>query len=403
MRTISICTIGCCLMFATGAMGQNNPPVVSNVTASQPSSCAVVNIGYDIADADADPCTVWVAISQDAGATWNVPALNLTGDVGSGITPGTGKAIVWDARLDVPGLSGSSFQVRVFADDQQGAGPIMLFVTPGSYEMGDTAHSHEGPRHAVPLSGFWISKYEVSNTEYAVFLNAGGNDDHWDSDQKITRAPDGGGGYIYSLVSGFEQHPVAYVNYDDATDYCVWLSAVRGGTYGLPTEAQWGKAAAWDPTIQKHWEYCYQSDSVVAVRANYSNSNDPWNSAAAPRATPVGFYDGTLWQKTQWDWPDPMTEYQTEDAKSFYGCRDMSGNLSEWCYDWYSSTYYQDYVDAGSPPAPTGPVTGTDRVLRGGDWSDHSSLGGFRSAYRAYDPPSDRTYLSGFRVAAGTP
>ena len=111
MRTVSILSVGCLLVLGSGvAAAQNNPPVVSNVTANQPTACGVVNISYDLADADSDPCTVWLAISEDAGATWNVPALNLTGDVGAGITPGTGKSIVWNAPLDIPGLSGSSFR-----------------------------------------------------------------------------------------------------------------------------------------------------------------------------------------------------------------------------------------------------------------------------------------------------
>lgn len=387
-------------MLGTGvALAQNNPPVVSNVTANQPTACAVVNIGYDLADADADACTVWVAISLDAGATWSVPALSLTGDVGVGITPGAGKSIVWDARVDIPGLSGSNFQVRVFADDQQGTGP-MMFIPPGTFQMGDPWNeggSDELPVHAVTLSGFWIARHEVTTTQYAEFLNGGGNDDHWGADQRITRVSDGQGGYFYTVVPGYEQHPVVYVSHDDATDYCVWFSGVTGGTYRLPTEAEWECAAAWDPTIQKHYRYGFQSDSISGPWASHRGYVHPWYVGT----TPVGFYDGTLQQKAVWDWPDAMTEYQTEDAKSFWGCRDMSGNVWEWCYDWYSSTYYQDYIDAGSPPDPTGPASGTSRVSRGGDYFTTDT--GCRSANRGSHTPDYRSNYSGFRVAAGTP
>ncbi|MCK4342118.1 MAG: SUMF1/EgtB/PvdO family nonheme iron enzyme [Phycisphaerae bacterium] len=404
MRTVSILTIGCLLVLGSGvAMAQNNPPVVSNVTANQPTACAVVNIGYDLADADADACTVWVAISLDAGVTWSVPVLSLTGDVGAGITPGAGKLIVWDARLDIPGLSGSSFQVRVFADDLQGTGPIM-FIPPGTFQMGDPWNeggSDELPVHTVILSGFWIGRYEVNNTQYAEFLNGGGNDDHWVADQKITRVSDGYGGYIYTVVPGFEQHPVVYVNYDDATAYCVWKSTVTGGTYRLPTEAEWEYAAAWDPTIRKHYRYGFHSDSISGPWANYQSSGDPWDSGPSPETTPGGFYDGTLQQKAVWNWPDAMTEYQTQDAKSFYGPRDMSGNVREWCFDWYDSSYYQDYVNAGSPPDPTGPASGTYRVLRGGSWDLTAAY--CRSADRDSVTPSIRCSYIGFRCAAGTP
>lgn len=394
-------TIGLLFALSSIALGQNTPPVVSNVAASQQGECGEIAVTYDLDDADGDACTVWLAVSEDGGASFNVPVLTISGDFGEGIPIETDKMIIWDIVQDAPGIEGSDFVVRVYADDGNGTGP-MVYVPPGSFQMGQTGAA--GPVHAVTLSGFWIDKIEVSNLLYAQFLNAGGNDDHWDAQQEIIRTSDGQGGYIYSLVEGREQFPVIFVNYDDAADCCEWRGIAEGGTFALPTEAQWECAAAWDPLNQKHWTYAYQSDALLGTSANYRLSGDPWDNAPVPRPTPVGFYNGTVWQQADWNWPLPGVEtYATDDARSFYGTRDMTGNVDEWCFDWFSSTYYQDYIDSGSPPDPTGPPNGTNRVLRGGNWS--STVGDFRlrAAGRNFQSPATRNDNTGFRCVRLSP
>jgi hypothetical protein len=86
------------ILVGAGPVWANNPPVVSNVIANQrPDASKLVDIYYNLADADGDACTVWVRVSEDGGTTFAVPALTFTGAVGPGITPGSGKHIIWDA------------------------------------------------------------------------------------------------------------------------------------------------------------------------------------------------------------------------------------------------------------------------------------------------------------------
>jgi sulfatase modifying factor 1 len=136
------------------------------------------------------------------------------------------------------------------------------------------------------------------------------------------------------------------------------------GTYHLPTEAQWEKAAGWDPVQQKLWKYAIQSDTIDSDRVNY------YCSAWVGRTTDVGSY--------------PYT--------TFYGCYDMSGNVWEWCSDWYQSGAYPT-----SDSNPTGPGSGTTRALRGGYWltGEASSRVGNRGA-RA---PTAWSHIIGFRCA----
>jgi sulfatase modifying factor 1 len=82
---------------------------------------------------------------------------------------------------------------------------------------------------------------------------------------------------------------------------------------------------------------------------------------------------------------------------SFYGALDMSGNVSEWVNDWYSSTYYSVSPDSNPP----GPDTGSDKVLRGGSWLEN--IFGVRAAYRSRNYPTARTIYYGFRCAASGP
>ena len=105
-----------------------------------------------------------------------------------------------------------------------------------------------------------------------------------------------------------------------------------------------------------------------------------------PWTTPVGYYDGT-----------PYGTYTTQNAQSYYGCYDMTGNVFEWCHDWYNDIYY-----SVSPYSnPTGPTTGDQRVLRGGDWELNPDS--CRTSFRVDWTPSGRAHPDGFRCALGLP
>ena len=327
--------IGIVALFSVAALGatENHAPVVSNVSASQRGDGSnIVDIYYDLADADGDSCTVFVLLSNNAGETWGIQAFAISGDMGAGVRSGTRKHVVWDVGTDAPGLVGDQFKARVIADDshrQQGA---MCLVEAGRFRTSTGVW--------VQLDSYLIDKYEVTNYLYCLFLNAGGNDDHYHSGE-IERNGDPGS-YTYRPKAGYEQRPAGCVSWFDAVGYCDWRSASEGvpaGTYHLPTEAQWEKAAGWDPAWEELSGYAIHSDSISCAKANYNN--------CVGHSTDVGSYPYTSW----------------------YGCYDMSGNVWEWCSDWYQSSY------PSSTSNPTGPATGSTRVHRGGGWDyDGSSL-----------------------------
>ena len=306
--------------------------------------------------------------------------------------------------------------------------PIAQVVVPGgTFEMGDPWNEggiDERPVHAVSLDGFQIFRYAVTNQQYAVALNwarkqgglitvadnvvyqAGSGTDFpycalanpYDA-SRITWD-----GARFGVTPGKEHHPMTYVSWYGAAAYCNWRSAMEGRElcfdpatwvcdfskdgYRLPTEAEWEKAAGWDPVQQRHYRYGEHSDGcgyncLDGQRANYGTSGDPYEDGPSPKTTPVGFYDGGLHEG-----------FQTQDAQSYYGCYDMSGNQWEWCYDWYSSSYYSE-----SPTSnPTGPESGTARVQRGGAWDYH--VYNLRSANRTSSLPSSHYAIYGFRCAA---
>ena len=132
------------------------PPVVSNVRAAQRSGTAYVDITYDLADADSGSLTVTVGVSTNAGATWFYPGATLTGQVGSGITPGAGKAVAWNAGSDLPAKLFANVRVQVSADDASS----MAIIPAGSFMMGDNldGDGSASPVHAVYVSAFYMEK-----------------------------------------------------------------------------------------------------------------------------------------------------------------------------------------------------------------------------------------------------
>ncbi len=280
-------------------------PTVSNVNASQrPDESRLVDISYDLA-ADG-PCTVWFVVSDNGGTSWNIPVMTYSGAIGSTVSPGAAKAIVWDAGADIPGLTGS-FKVRVFADD--GLGTNMVLVPGGTFPyQGDF-------QHQIYVGPFLIDKYEVTNQRYCEYLNSADQNGadppqaHWNSSMEITQngAPPN---TIYAVWQGKQDFPIRWVSALDAEAYAAWLSQRDGRTYRLPTEEEWEMAAAWESVQNIYWYYGFQSNNIGCNQANF------WDgSFCVGNATEVGHYNGTN---------------GTVDSKSFFGCYDMSGNVSEW-------------------------------------------------------------------------
>ena len=112
--------IGIAVAMSALAVCANTPPAITNVRASQREGTKFVDIYYDAADADNDLLKVRIEISDNDGAKYSVPAFSLTGDIGEGIAPGTGKHIVWDAGTDWDGEYSDQMRVKVFAIDAQG-------------------------------------------------------------------------------------------------------------------------------------------------------------------------------------------------------------------------------------------------------------------------------------------
>lgn len=315
--------------------------------------------------------------------------------------------------------------------------PEMVTVPAGKLRMGDPwgeGDSLERPVHPVFLSAYEIGRYEVTNAEYAAFLNtalgageitvtsnvvylSGNSADALFYPQAVfsySQITHSGGTFTprtrssrtLGLVS-MADHPVVAVTWHGAAAYCNWLSRQQGyqevyaqsglwpsnlsrNGYHLPTEAQWERAAGWDPAhndpvVQGHWRYGFQCDSIDFSRANYVNgstSANPLSLTSYPYTSPAGFYNGVNVSRTG----------AIVNSPSAAGCYDMSGNVWEWCNDWWYRVYA---VDSVSDPA--GPSTGTYRVLRGG--SSGSNGHDCRSAERDPANPSGRNHGIGFRVS----
>jgi formylglycine-generating enzyme required for sulfatase activity len=251
--------------------------------------------------------------------------------------------------------------------------PEMVRVNGGTFTMGCIDGRDKGcnatvkPAHEVTLSTFFIGKYEVTNAEFAVFLN-----DIADNPTRINYPRDPVEEHQWGLqkstenattrwvpAKGYEKYPVINVSWAWADAYCKWLGRQTGEEYRLPSEAEWEYAARGGQASVKNRFLYAGSDQIGEVA---------WYADNAKRTNPVG-------QKK----PNQLDIY------------DMSGNVYEWCQDWYGS------YTAGNQTNPGGPVSGRERVMRGG------SFGMFEESLyllaREKNFPNLSNQNLGFRVA----
>ncbi len=213
--------------------------------------------------------------------------------------------------------------------------PEMVFVKGGTFMMGsEEGEEDEQPVHPVSLSDFYIGKYPVTFAEYDRFCEA----------TKRPKPDDNGWGR--------GTRPVINVSWDNADDYCDWLSEKTGQPYRLPTEAEWEFAAR---------------GGVKSKGRKYSGSN---------HLDEVGWYwensgDKRLsgeWSSEKIGKNNCRTHPVGEKASNELGLHDLSGNVWEWCRDWYDEKCYASCQLKGTVEDPTGPDTGEYAVLRGGSW-----------------------------------
>ena len=221
--------------------------------------------------------------------------------------------------------------------------PEMVEVKGGSFIMGDDAgDKDEKPSHEVNVKTFKIARTETTVRQWRTFCT--------ETNRNMPDAP------WFGLK---DDHPIVNVSWDDAVAYCKWLSAKNNTTYRLPTEAEW-EFAARGGTKGKGYSYsgAKTPDSVA------------WYSGKSSGTMPVA-------QKL----PNEL------------GLYDMTGNVWEWCSDWYDAGYYALKVKDN----PLGPQTGKFYTLRGGAWDIGAKNS--RSTYRNPLSPTSRNHNKGFRVA----
>lgn len=235
-------------------------------------------------------------------------------------------------------------------------GTEMVLVSSGIFKMGcNKGVLCEGPAHVVNLDSYYIDTYEVTNAQYLAC-----EFDQQCNQPRNTR---------YYDSPSFRNHPVVFVTWSMAANYCAWRGA------RLPTEAEWEKAARANGTEMLYypWGNRFNGDllNFCDINCAQSGKNKSYNDGFSDTA-PVGIYEG---------------------GKSPYGAYDMAGNVIEWVADWYDKDYY--FISPSNNPL--GPESGTHRVLRGGSW--YSNQNYVRTFVRTSLSPTVAYNYVGFRCA----
>jgi len=241
----------------------------------------------------------------------------------------------------------------------------MTLISGGTFRMGSPVNERdrfnaEGPAHNVTLNAFYLSAYEVTQKEFQDLTG-------------INNSTFKNANYPVDMVSWFEA--VEYCNalsrkeklkpaYIIVKDEVTWEKSANG--YRLPTEAEWEYACRAGTTTP-----FYTGNNITTSQANYDGNWPYANNQSGEyrkRFIETGSFPANPW-----------------------GLYDMQGNVWEWCWDWFGNYTEEDQVN------PSGAVSGTTRVQRGGSWGSTGME--LRAAFRRSYYPNERVISSGFRVA----
>ena len=323
-------------------------------------SVSATEISIDEEGGTSDPITVttdgtytvtssesWATVSQ-SGNTFTITA-----------TANTGEARTAIVTVSLTGLkNGESMSKTVKVSQSEstsqdftvtGNGKTITFkmikVKPGTFQMGsESGDSDEKPVHQVTLTNtYFMGETEVTQgLWYAVMGQSPTSDGYkWESQYGIG-----------------DNYPAYSISYEDCQKFLTKLNQLTGQQFRFPTEAEWEFAAKGGTQSQG---YTYAGSNTIGDVAWYTdNSGSKTHEVKTKKANELGLYD-------------------------------MSGNVWEWCADWYGS------YSSGAQTNPTGATSGSYRVDRGGCWSSAASY--CRVACRYYYSPSTRNYRLGFRLA----
>lgn len=226
----------------------------------------------------------------------------------------------------------------------------MIYIEAGTFTMGATAEqagasANESPAHQVTLSkDYYMGETEVTQALWYVVM-----------EQKPTSD-----GSAWSDTYGLgDNYPAYYISWNDCQEFISKLNQLTGLTFRLPTEAE--------------WEYAARGGNKATLQTLYSGSNT---------------IDDVAWYTSN---SSSSTHEVAGKAANVLGLYDMSGNVYEWCNDWYGSYSSSPQTD------PTGPASGTYRVLRGGSWSSNAT--NCRIANRSSYAMTNRIFGHGIRLA----
>jgi formylglycine-generating enzyme required for sulfatase activity len=245
----------------------------------------------------------------------------------------------------------------VFADYRETASNLNIdmvavqgctFTMGCTSEQGDDCYGIEKPAHSVTVSDYYIGKYEVTQAQWRAVM---GTTVRQQRDKENTS---------WSMAGEGDSYPMYYVSWNEVQEFIAKLNSMTGKRYRLPKEGEWEYAAK---ERKKSQGYKYSGGNTVDS---------------------VAWYDGNSDSETHAVGAKPSNEL---------GIFDMSGNVWEWCGDWYGAYGSSAQTD------PKGASSGSYRVIRGGSWNYGASYA--RALSRSYDAPDYRYHNLGFRMACG--